>query len=180
MTYEVVFTMSRAATAAEWSTATQLVRSWLQACTPAYPAHFIAADIRIADDALFVELTGAEDLIVERDGTTAIWSVRTTSRDAARILSGVLLCLQYACSAETFQLSGSKTSEWQGAATDLTPVWDGMHQARLMTPRRHKADSLVYVDHAENALLTRRYFRAHLELDEHALPDLDFKDQLAD
>lgn len=180
MTYEVVYTMSRPATTNEWTRGTTLVAAWLEASAREYPRLFEAADIRVGPDALIVELAGAEDLVVERAATTPIWSARTPSREAVRVLSGVLLCLQFACGANTLQLSGSKAGEWQAAAHALAPIWDGEFSARVMAPRKVKADALVYVDHGENARLLRDYFREHLELDEAALPDRDFRDHLAD
>lgn len=180
MSYEVVYTMSREATPAEWEVATTLLTAWLERCSALSPALFATADIRVGPESLLVELVGAEDLVVDRNAATTIWSARTTSPDAARVLAGVLLCLQYACGGDTFQLSGSKKGEWQSAATLLSPVWGGSYPARTMAPRRFKADTLVYVDHGENAARLRSYFRTHLELEETALPDRDFRDLLAD
>lgn len=180
MTYEVVYTMSRVATPEEWDAATTLVRAWLDLCARHAPAWFEAADVRVSSEALIVELAGAEDLVVERAATTPIWSVRTPSPDAARVLAGVLLCLQFACGARTLQLSGSTSVAWQAAARALAPVWQGEYVARTLTPRRVKADTLVYVDHGENGRQLRDYVRAQLELDETTLPDRDFRDRLAD
>lgn len=180
MSYEVVYTMSREATPAEWEVATTLLSAWLERSTALSPALFANADIRIGPESLLVDLVGAEDLVVDRNAATTIWSARTASPDAARVLAGVLLTLQFACGGDTFQLSGSKKGEWQRAATLLAPVWGGAYPARTMAPRRFKADTLVYVDHGENARLLREYFRTHLDLDEAALPDRDFRDLLAD
>lgn len=180
MSYEVVYTMSRAASPTEWDAAMALVESWLAECRNAHPALFGDSDIAIDAESLAVDLAGSEDLIVERLATTPIWSVRTPSPEAAQVLSGVLLCLQFACTAETFQLSGSKKHRWHDAAVGLTGIWGGEFQARIMAPRKHRADSLVYVQRGENARLTRDYFRANLELDDAQLPDRDFRDVLAD
>jgi hypothetical protein len=180
MSYEVVYTMSRPATPAEWEASSTLIAAWLEASAATCPALFAPATIVLGDESLTVELTGAEDLIVERLADTPIWSVRTSSTDAARVLAGVLLSLQFACTAEAFQLSGSKKNQWQQAASALTPYWGGEFQARLMAPRKHRADSLVYVDHARNAQHLRAYFRTQLELDDMLLPDRDFRDVLVD
>jgi hypothetical protein len=168
--------MSRAATEDEWGTASLLVGRWLAACDAANRALFADAIIRLDDAALHVELAGSEDLIIERAGTVHIWSARASSLDAARVLAGVLLCVQYALTADVIQLSGSKDGAWQSAASGLTPVWGGEHLARTMLPRRHKADALVYVDAGRNGQILRDYFRTHLELSEELLPDRDFKD----
>jgi hypothetical protein len=148
----------------------------LAACNEQNRTLFEGATVQIDDAALHVELVGSEDLIVERAGTVHIWSARTPAPDAARVLSGVLLCLQYALTAEAIQLSGSKIGTWQSAAAALTPVWNGEHQARSILPRRHKADALVYVHVGSNAQILRDYFRTHLELSATELPDGDFKD----
>lgn len=174
--FEVIYTMSRPVLEPEWTLATRLVGGWLEASASAHPALFAGATIRLDPDALLLELADAEDLIVERLGTTAIWSARTDSAEAAVVLSGVLLCLQFACGADVLQLSGSKAGRWQGATTALTPVWGAAMTARRISPRRHRADTLVYVDHGDNARFTREYFRMHLELDETQLPDRDFRD----
>jgi hypothetical protein len=168
--------MSRAATEEEWGLASLLVGKWLSACDQQNRALFEGAIVRIDDAALHIELAGAEDLIIERAGTVHIWSAQTSSLEAVRVLAGVLLCVQYALTADVIQLSGSKAGAWQAAATGLTPIWGAEHLARIILPRRHKADALVYVDAGRNGHILREYFRTHLELGEDALPDRDFKD----
>lgn len=168
--------MSRAATADEWSTACVLVGKWLALCGEAMPALFDGAIIQVNDTAIHVELAGSEDVVIECAGTVDIWSARTSSLDAARVLAGVLLAVQYALSANAIQLSGSKANAWQAAATALTAVWGEPHVARIIAPRRYKADSLVYLEHGDNARIVRDYFRTQLELSEELLPDRDFKD----
>ncbi len=175
-TYEVVYTMSRAATDDEWRKASLLAGTWLSRCAKEHGDLFADAIIRVNDDTLHVELAGSEDLVIERAGTVRIWSARTPSLHAAQVLAGVLLCVQYALTADAIQLSGSKAGAWQSAAGALTPVWGGEHVARVILPRRHKADALVYVDAGSNAQIMRDYFRTHLELSADALPDQDFKD----
>lgn len=177
--YEVVYTMSRPVLEPEWTLATRLIGGWLEASAAAHPTVFTGATIRLDPDAVFLELRDAEDLIIERLGTTSIWSARTGSADAAQVLAGVLLCLQFACGADVMQLSGSNAGLWQAAARALTPVWGASLTARQLTPRRHRADTLVYVDHGENGRITRDYFRTHLGLDETQLPDRDFRDIVA-
>lgn len=168
--------MSRAASEDEWTAASRLVGTWLSQCGAQYPALFAGAAIQVDDAVIHVELAGSEDLIIERAGTVHIWSARTPSVDAVRVLAGVLLCVQHALSADAIQLSGSKANAWQSAASALTPVWGGEHQAWVIFPRRHKADALVYVDAGHNGQIMREYFRTHLELTEELLPDCDFKD----
>jgi len=174
--YEVVYTMSRAASEEEWTEASRLVGAWLSQCDAQHPGLFEGAVIQVDGAAMHVELVGSEDLIIERAGTVHIWSARTPSVEAARVLAGVLLCVQYALTADAVQLSGSKANAWQAAASALTPVWEGEHQAWVIFPRRHKADALVYVDVGRNGQIMREYFRTHLELTEELLPDRDFKD----
>lgn len=168
--------MSRAATDDEWRNASRLVSAWLSLSGKEHRDLFAGAIIRIDDNALHVELAGSEDLVMEREGTVRIWSARTASPDATRVLAGVLLCVQYALTADAIQLSGSKVGSWQAAAGALTSVWGGQHVARVIFPRRHKADALVYIDAGSNAQIMRDYFRTHLELSEDMLPDHDFKD----
>jgi hypothetical protein len=175
-TYEVIYTMSRAATDDEWQKASLLANTWLSRCAKEHRDLFADAIIRVDENALHVELAGSEDLIIERAGTVDIWSARTASLEATRVLAGVLLCVQYALTADAIQLSGSKAGAWQSAAGALTSVWGGDHVARVIFPRRHKADALVYVDAGSNAQIMRDYFRTHLELSADVLPDHDFKD----
>lgn len=168
--------MSRAASEAEWTEASRLVGAWVSLGNAQQPELFDGAIIQIDDAALHIELAGSEDLIIERAGTVHIWSARTPSLDAVRVLAGVLLCVQYALTADAIQLSGSKAGAWQAAASGLTPIWGGEHVARIMFPRRHKADALVYIDAGQNGQIMRDYFRTNLELSEELLPDRDFKD----
>jgi hypothetical protein len=176
MRYEVVYTMSRPATDAEWAAATRLASAWLAQERALVPRRFDEARIEISESELVVQFADSEDLRVERAGTTPIWSARAKTVASSRLLAGVLLCLQYACSAEVLQLSSEKPGGWQAAARALTPVWEGDYEVRALVPMHIKADRLLYVASGSNASQLRDFFRAALEMEPHALPDEAFTD----
>ena len=178
MRYEVVYTMSRAATAAEWADGTQLAAAWLAQERAAVPRRFDGATVSITDDALLVQFADSEDLRVERDGTLSIWSAEAKTVASSRLLAGVLLCLQYTWSTSVFQLSSEKRGGWRAAATALAPLWGAPHTLRTMAPTHLKADTLIYVHAGTNAAQLRDYFRDALEQTLSTLPDSAFTDTL--
>lgn len=178
MRYEVVYTMGRPATPREWAIGSHLVKNWLDQERAAVPRRFENASIRLSDDDIVVQMPDSEDLIVERAGTTPIWSAEANTVASSRILAGVMLCMQYACSADAIQLSSEKPAGWQGAARALTPVWGGTHLVRTIAPASVKADRLFYVDHDSHAQQLRDFFRSALEMDSSVLPDDAFSDTL--
>ncbi len=178
MRYEVVYSMGRPATSREWAYGSHLVRTWLDQERALVPRRFENASIHLDDNEIVVQMPDSEDLIVERAGTTPIWSAEANTVASSRILAGVMLCMQYACSADAIQLSSEKPAGWQGAARALTPVWGGTHLVREIAPATVKTDRLLYVDREQHAQQLREYFRSALELDSSALPDDAFRDAL--
>jgi hypothetical protein len=155
-----------------------LAAAWIAQEQAAVPRRFEGATVQITPDALVVQLADSEDLRVEREGTVPIWSAEAKTVASSRVLVGVLLCLQHACTAETLQLSSEKRGGWTGAAEALTTVWGAPRALHTLTPTHVKADTLIYVPSGSNARLLREYFRAALEMDEAALPDDAFTDAL--
>jgi len=178
MRYEVVYTMGRPATPHEWAYGSHLVRRWLDQEHARVPHRFEKARMYRDDYEIVVQMADSEDLIVERAGTTPIWSAEAATVASSRILAGVMLCMQYACSADAIQLSSEQPAGWQGAAHALTPVWGGTHVVRTIAPVTVQTDRLLYVDRATHAQQLREFFRSALELDRQALPDHAFRDAL--
>jgi hypothetical protein len=169
MRHEVVYTLSRALTDAEWQAGTALVRTWWGA-----PADGDVAQIR--DDELVLQCADSEDLRVEKGGAIAIWSARARSVRSAQRLAGVLLALQFAWGAEVLQVSGNNASAFARAAAALTPVWGGEHVVIEIRPTTVKADPLLFVDTRGHREQMQAFYRAALERDAAALPASDFSE----
>lgn len=175
MRYEVVYTMSRALSAAEWGEVSALVQTWLDQRRAFAPARFEGARCQLGPDELVVQFADSEDLRVERAGGIAIWSARSRSMASHRLLAGVLLCLQRATSAAVFQLSGDREG-WAPAAEALTTAWGGPYRVVEVRPSRIKADPLLCVDVDANRALLRAFFRDALAMDDATLPDTAFSE----
>ncbi|MBY0491181.1 MAG: hypothetical protein K2R93_15170 [Gemmatimonadaceae bacterium] len=170
MRHEVVYTLSRALTDAEWQAATALVERWWG--TPAD-----GDTVQITSNELVVQCADSEDLRVERGGAIAIWSARARSVRSAQRLAGVVLCLQFAWGAEVLQMSGNNLSAFSRAAAALTPVWGGAYDVVEIRPAAIKADPLLFVDAGAHRAQMHAFYRAALELDAAALPDSAFAEQ---
>lgn len=167
MRHEVVYTLSRALTDAEWQAGTDLVRAWWGTPTDGGLAHF-------GTDELVVQCADSEDLRVEKGGAIAIWSARARTVSAAQRLAGVLLCLQVAWGADVLQVSGNNASAFGRAATALTPIWGGNFAVVEIRPTAMKADPLLFVDTNGHREQMHTFYRAALECDATALPDSAF------
>lgn len=166
MRHEVVYTMARAVTDAEWAAATERVRRWWTRADGG-ALHLDAGE-------LVVQCADSEDLRVECSGAITIWSARARSMASAQRLAGVLLCLQSVWSAEVIQLSGNVPTAFARAATALTPVWGGTYAVVELRPITVKADPLLFVDMGRHRRQLQAYYRTALELDETALPTTAF------
>jgi hypothetical protein len=170
MRHEVVYTLSRALTDAEWAAATALVRAWWGAPASGEIAQF-------GNDELVLQCADSEDLRVEKAGAIAIWSARARSVRSAQRLAGVLLCLQVAWGAEVIQVSGNNAAAFSRAAAALTPVWGGTYAVIEMQPATVKADPLLFVDIGAHRAQMHAFYRAALERDADALPESAFTER---